>query len=588
VIIPTAQTIGDVFKSDKPYVIPKYQRSYNWGKEEATELIEDLMSCSGGDGDALFLGTFIFEATSDKKLCIVDGQQRITTLLLLLVACRMHAKKLGETDQASAIQNKIGFIDQTTGKTSGFRLIASESIRDAFAHVASNTWDGSFPPKINGKTVKRQVNRIKGIYEFFAAFVAKLDFEKLTNFLSSAYGAYVFKIEIESDVQALGIFERTNARGMELEVSDLLKNHLFAKKVDGLEESWGQITENSEGTLLRMLKYFYISKRGAVTKPQLYKKLKSYGNEPEIGAEKLTDQLLGFSKFYRMCRSADHTGVKAYFEALSCETISGYEDRFRSIHSALLGLREFNISQFIPVTFAALESFARNDGFQEKGAAKIFVRLIETMEKYHFVNNAICERVGNEVEKLYAETCVAFAAADDFKKVADQLMGSLRKQKANEDEFVAQFVAKLTYDSGTARVAYAFDRINNFGLTPGTGKEIYNPDPRIFRKSFSIEHFMPQTPDSSVKLDKATAEAIDEIGNLLVVPAKTNSKLGNISPAKKVAKLRGELNAEVKSLKHVEDFLEKYGDHAAAWDGAAIAFRSRDLAEQAYRNIWNF
>ena len=95
--IPQSKTISDILNSSSPFAIPRYQREYKWGKEEAMELIQDLTShqrIGSGKHEELFLGNFIFETTQDNKTCVVDGQQRLTTIILLLLACKMRAKEL--------------------------------------------------------------------------------------------------------------------------------------------------------------------------------------------------------------------------------------------------------------------------------------------------------------------------------------------------------------------------------------------------------------------------------------------------------------------------------------------------------------
>jgi hypothetical protein len=184
-ITPVAQKIGQLLLSPQQFAIPRYQRDYKWGIEEATELIEDLNAGHLTGDEGLFLGTVIFENTKDGKLCIVDGQQRITTLILLLIACRERAKQLKDTDRVKAIQLKIGHSDEITGKTSNHRLIASKGIREVLAHMSDGSWGGAFPTKLHGKPVKRQVNRVRPIYDYFAKRVEDKDEKQLDAFLAA-------------------------------------------------------------------------------------------------------------------------------------------------------------------------------------------------------------------------------------------------------------------------------------------------------------------------------------------------------------------------------------------------------------------
>jgi hypothetical protein len=587
-IIPVSERIGTLLSSPKQFQIPRYQRDFKWGIDEATELIEDLQSVIGEDGGALFLGTVIFETSQREHLSIVDGQQRLTSLLLLLIACRERAKELGEPQRAAAIQQKIGFIDEATGSSSGCRLVAAKTIRELFCYIAESGWKGDFPHKIDGKAIKRQINRIRPIYKFFKTKVAdSLSSKGLTQFLGAIYSSYVFKIEIESDVQALGLFERTNARGVELEVADLLKNYLFSKKDDSdfIEESWAQITANSGNQMLRMLKHFYISKKGHVTKSALYKKIKGYGND--IGAEALTQQLLDFSQFNAVAKAGNEQDVLNYLNAVGLTAIVQHADRHKLFHRSLEALREFGILQHIPVVYASINCLIRCGLQENKPAIKILLAIIDALEKYHFVNNAICERVGNENEKLYSKTCEELSICTDFGKTASNFLEEIKKRNASEDEFVLNFPKKVNYQEGVSLVAYVFDRLNNAGLQLGAGVKIYDPDPRVFRKTHNIEHIFPQNPKAGF-VDAKIAEVVDDVGNLLILPSKTNGRLGNDEPKDKIAKLKGALRKEVKHLNVVEDFLDFCDDKKGPWDASLITKRSEMLARKGYKTIWAF
>lgn len=587
-INPNPAKIEDILNSSIQYAVPRYQREYTWGKNEALEFLDDLKSYSESKG-SLFLGTLIFDISEESqgRISVVDGQQRITTILLLLIACRNFAKKINAVSLATLIQSKITFVDPTTAQPLGCRLIASESIRDVFEEISKYEWDGNFPSRIrdiDGRRTRWQVNRLKPIYDFFLSVIKDFDQIRLSRFLKTIYEAYVVRIDIEDEIEAFSIFERTNGRGVDLEASDLLKNYLFAQGVDGLDEVWPQIIENSDGTLLRMLKYFYVSRKGYVAKSNLYKEIRKYGNE--IGAKKLVKELDEFSRYYTTIRNADSAGIKTYFDSISCNAIAGDQDKFEKIHVALEGLRLFKIAQIYPLIYAAISCFVRNGGGEDRALSKKLISMFDLMEKYHFINNAICERIGNEVEKLYADFCVKYAESDDFEQTTKTLVSSLKKQLASEEEFASRFV-EISYSAGSIPlISYIFDRINNVGLHPGQRVHIFNPDQKILRRNHNIEHFYPQTPESDMKLDPNTLEVVDNIGNLLAISFRTNSSLGNLSPEKKLKRLKGDLMREVQNQPHVQDFILNYERTVASWGKKSINNRAKNIATEAYRRVW--
>ncbi|MDP1852917.1 MAG: DUF262 domain-containing protein [Candidatus Omnitrophota bacterium] len=586
-ISPTPQTLETLFTSSKLLKVPKNQRQFAWGKNEALEFIEDLKSYAGtGQGD-LFLGTMIFCSADgrDDFVKIVDGQQRITTALLLLIACRNLAKAINSIGIANIIQQRITFVDSTTAQSLGTRLISSESIKDVFEYMANFDWNGDFPNRIGNRSVKRQVNRVKSIFTFFYEQIHTFDQDTLSRFLKAIYNAYIARIDIQDEAEAFSIFERTNARGIDLEASDLLKNFLFAQEVENLEEAWRQIVDNSEGTMLRMLKYFYVAKKGPVLRSELYRKIKSYSQT--IGAPQLVNELDKFAKYYSFVQASVEVETHDYFEFNDCGFISNHEDQYAAIHLTLEGLRLFNISQIYPLIYSAIESLRRLNGSNNSGMSKKLVQLFVTLEKYHFINNAICDRVGNEIEKLYADFCVNYSECDDFVRTTDELINILKGQLASEQEFMARFV-DISYSAETIPlIVYIFDRMDNIWLHPGERVRIFNPDRKILRRNHNIEHFYPQTPQGGVELLTEMVDAIDNIGNLLVVSFRTNSKLGNVTPVEKIKLLKSDLRREIQNHISVQEFVEKYEGVATNWGAEQINKRANELAQLAYRSVWN-
>lgn len=585
-IQPRPSTIGEILTLAEHFVVPKYQRGFAWDTDEAGEFLTDLETESQ-NGRGLFLGTLIFNVSeqAEDRIIVVDGQQRLTTIFLLLIACRQLAKSHGLSGIAQETQQRITVTDPTTAESKGPLLIASETIRDVFNEMTKSDWDGAFPQRIGTKSVKRQSRYLRPVYDYFEQSIKDHNKDRLSKLLRGVYSARVIRIDIDEDEEAFSIFERTNARGTDLEVSDLLKNYLYQQKVTDLDDKWKDIINKSDGTILKMLKYFYVSKRGYVNKSVLFPRLKEYCKTIG-GAENFVGELLAFSNFYSVVRTEQSDSVtKDYFESLSIKSISSDPDKFQRVHLALQALRLFRVSQIYPLIFAALSAITRTDETSSK-TAKTFIRLLESMEKYHFVNNAVCSRIGNEVEKLYADFSLQFAKTKDFERTTNDFTLELRKRLASEEEFTSRF-SEITYSAEfIPLIAYIFDRFNNVSLAPGERTPIYDPQDGVRRKNHNIEHFLPKKPEGDAAVDSATRAVIDNIGNLLVLSFRANSSLGNLGPEKKVQKLEGELNRKTENLHFVREFIKRYGKQAAEWNDKAIQERARQMAQEAYESVW--
>lgn len=557
---------------DAQYVIPRYQRSYDWGTEQIGELVEDLMETME-DNKGLFLGTFIFQKSNQDIVEVVDGQQRLTTISIILIAIRQAAKRL---DMNLDLQSLIRIEERWKGESRP-KLIVSQEIQRVYNYITNEQWDGIFPEQIDGRGVKREVNKIKPVYDYVTKAVNGFSQDELGLFTKVLLtNTSAIEIEVNDDQDVFDIFERTNARGLDLSVGDLLKNHIL-KQNDDYFDKWTEIIENASGSLLRMLKYYYVSREGGVSKSRLYRRLKQRANT--VGIDDFVDELYGFSRYYKMFQSNDHSEVREWLLSQGWDSLGGNEGYYKQISRSMQALNLFNVKQPIPLIFSAFVAYGgsvRND--------KAILRLLNSIEKFHFINNVISGRIGNEVEKLYADYSKAFYNSDDLIALVDEFNGELKKKLASREEFVASFEPELLYQQPKSRplIAYVFDRFNNAEAKGSQYVEIYNPDKSILKRDYNIEHILPQKYRGT-ELDSIENNVIDSIGNLLIISRHSNSELGSKLPVEKMsmlsqdAKLRG-------GLKYLDEFLAEYG--SLEWDVGSIKKRANDLAERAYDEIW--
>ena len=241
---PRKATVGQLFFGDVEYFVPRYQRTYDWkGESEVSDLLDDLFAATDSKlNDNLYLGPVIFDVSEEKatsKIELIDGQQRITTLIILLMALRDYARTvLDDEGVAQSLQKHISNSDALSAATS-HRLTPSPVISRIFALMADYNWDQNFPAWVQEGAkrigIKREVNRVRPIYRFCLNQITEYvkgdseRFRTLARHLRDK--TFVIKIEIEDRSEAFEVFERTNARGKGLEVADLLKNYIFQKKI---------------------------------------------------------------------------------------------------------------------------------------------------------------------------------------------------------------------------------------------------------------------------------------------------------------------------------------------------------------------
>lgn len=588
---PRKFSIGTLLHGNIKYVIPEYQRGYDWkGDTQVRDLFVDLTGClESSFGDSLFLGSMIFDVSKEKSeniVEVIDGQQRITTLLILLMAARDYARDtLHNEALAQSIQTYISN-SNALSEVSHHRLEASSTIFDAFTLMCSYDWDRKFPVTIKkgGKTVaiRRQVSRIKPIYEFCLSQIAAYSvadapkFKKLINQVIEH--TFVIRIDIEERAEAFEIFERTNARGKGLEVSDLLKNFLFSKEKHYADQQiadvWDELVERFGDNLLRALKYFWVSRKGAVTSRDLYRKLRYYSGE--IGVGKLIDELRDFSKFYQAYHADDPVVTRDWLLSKEFPHNSMYLNEFRRIISVL---RLFGVTQVVPFVFSLVRAYAAGD--QSEKEAKKLLSTLRTIESFHFVNNKVCNRIGNETEKAYAEFSERMFHEKGLGEV-DAVRAWFQSALAGLEEFTGN-ISAISYQNRTDRltIRYVFDKLVNVGVKDGQRIDLVDIDAmqRGIMSSYDIEHLLSQSEAEA----EDSHEVGHQIGNLIVIPKQINGIMSNASFVTKMDMLKQPwaYDNKIKNVpSYLQQFVAEYGD--MVWDEDAIQARTAKLAKEVY------
>ncbi len=230
-----------ILKREERYIIPEYQRPYSWEYEQCFQLYNDLMDAYGEKQEYYFLGNLVIAKSEaeDEKLEVIDGQQRITTLLLLIKVLSVLEPKL--TILVEILEKR-----DWTGNVDGFRIesevIESED-KESLKRVLMYTLEvfeermklcvdskGEFAEK---RCDNRFESNIMNFYRWLVEYQSKHSLDKFIQYLLKK--VYLLPIELsgrtqdEANDKALVIFETINNRGMNLEDADIFKAKLYKK-----------------------------------------------------------------------------------------------------------------------------------------------------------------------------------------------------------------------------------------------------------------------------------------------------------------------------------------------------------------------
>jgi hypothetical protein len=410
------------------------------------------------------------------------------------------------------------------------------------------------------------------------------------------------KITLVDLQEAYLFFERTNARGRNLEVGDLLKAHLFANHPNETEiiEIWDAIVDRSNNQLTRMLKYFYIIEKGHITSSKLFKGLKELYEEEEDKnhrVKKIVERLDEFSIFFdAVHRLTDEKKLIPIFDNLNGGKKRSIDALLlNSIYHSIDGLNLFRITQVTPLLWSFLMKFYGLKLNDERRHRKTILYFFKSLENYHFINNFISDRVGNEVEKLYASYARDFSSvkdANDFSTLLKELYSDLKNKLQPKETFISEFCA-LEYADSASNVGlyYIFDRFNNSDvnkdgeiLSPSDRDKIYHAYIPVAKTDIEIEHWYPRS--RARDKNKKVLSWCNNIGNLIAITRKVNqNKLRDKPPQEKYEILKD--NPQYCTFHHNKRFINEYAPFTD-WDESAINDRAAKLAEEAYTSIWKF
>ena len=268
------QTIEEFLSTGKtkPFIIPEYQRPYSWESEQVETLFRDLwdFTCSEGGIDkdgTYFLGSIVSYENENGEQEIIDGQQRITSLFLLL---RAIYTKLSETDKKTdealhfinKIEPAIWRTNKLTGKVDySSILLISNVINDSENLILKNILE-------TGKTLAKAQDNYSKNYEQFLCLFREYSAENPFMIYQFIYALLnqVIILPITADTQdtALTIFSTLNNRGLPLSDSDIFKAKIYSslneneKKV--FIENWKELEQDSArvGETIQQIFYYYM------------------------------------------------------------------------------------------------------------------------------------------------------------------------------------------------------------------------------------------------------------------------------------------------------------------------------------------
>lgn len=543
------------------YRIPRFQRDYSWTEEEWEDLWMDILGTIKGGGEpAHYMGYLVLQSDNDKTFDVIDGQQRLTTMNLIVLAVLKNIQKLID-EKKNAAPNKqrldqirqtyIGYLDPVT-LVSRSKLTLNRNNDNYFQTYIVPL--GHLP--VRG--FRASEHSLRKAFEWFESriheYAAKAGGDEgivLAQFVESLSDKLFFTvITVTDELNAYKVFETLNARGVRLSATDLLKNYLFSvlhrdgqheHEMKSLENRWeamvGRLGSESFPDFLRV---HWNSRFSFLRQTELFKTIRG----------KISTRDAVFELIRQMEEDMD-----AYM-ALTQPEASQWSAALKQ-HAT--DLRMFSVRQPFPLLMAARRIFP--------DAA--FESVIRACVIISFRYNVIGSQPTNEQERVYnavAEKISAGRLAD-----ATVVLTAMSSIYPGDDAFHASFVEKSvrTTQSRNKRVVRyilcALEKKLN-----GTALD-FDSD------SFNLEHILPENPEAGWEaFSEDELEAlVFRLGNLTLLQKGANKDLGNAPYVQK------------KPVFAASSFgiTRKVAEDNADWTPERLAARQNWMANQA-TSIW--
>lgn len=379
------------------YRIPRFQRPYSWDRTNVEDFWKDAVVENEGQ---YFIGNFV--VYDDKTaMGIVDGQQRLTTITLLLCALRNAFDRKGFPNLAKGIHNLIErpdisdhllYVLQTQTSYPYFQehiqkfgeLPESDDEAGPEEHLLKQAFDFFV------SNIDETITNIESLPNLSAEKKKSRVQEDLSKIRDKILGLNLIYTALENDDDAYVIFETLNTRGKDLTLSDLVKSHLVRllkptnKGVDLAKDKWdkiSQIFEQADLDISTFILHFWLSRYEYTTEKKLYKALKA--RIKKDSAKAFLNDLVSESEIYRYIHDPSYRKWKKE-EA--------------GIRDSLAAMNHFRIKQQLPMVLSVMQQYE-----EELIKVKHVKAILGAIENFHFAFTAIAsQRSSGGISFMYA------------------------------------------------------------------------------------------------------------------------------------------------------------------------------------------
>lgn len=550
--------LKSIMESELQFVVPIYQRKYSWEIKQCIQLWNDIIeSAKNFKSTGHFIGSIVYMSERDyqagivPKLILIDGQQRITTFSLLLIALCRYIEKNNILDKINTEAIKSYFIvNRFQNGNDKYKLMLTEQDKETYIRIIEGTEDGLLNPSIrilkNFEFFISQIDNFKDDIKIVYDGINKLDLVHIS-------------LDRSSDNPQL-IFESMNSTGMDLTQSDLVRNYLLLdldlNEQERLYNNYWKQMENAFGQVGYTEKFDWFIRDYLTSKSNRIPKIgfvyeefkKDYINNEYTNEDSLKDLYL-YSRYYAKI-------------VMNKETDEYLKPLWKEIN---------NLKVDVSINFLL---HLYNDYEAGKLNKEDMVAIVKTIISY-VLRRAICGTPTNSLNKTFANLSQIINYSDYKNSViAELLLKDSYREFPTDAIFKETFMEKDIYNTRIRN--YILEKLENF-----------NHNVPVYIENVSIEHIMPQSSKLSDEWKKALGnnwkevqkKYVHTIGNLTFSNKVYNAEMQDYSFQKKLL-----VDGGIKNSKYMlSDDVSSLED----WNETEILERAQRLSDLALK-IWEY
>lgn len=544
---PSRDSLKTIIGNGKYYQVPAYQRDYSWEKDQWEDLWEDIVMVYE-QNEEHYMGNLVLKTINKEEFEVIDGQQRLITVSLLILALShlMLEKSGGEL----AEEIKKSFLTRRQAGKILFlpKLSLNKNNQDYFNILINSSYK---PTKSQSKN-----NSDKLIFEAFDYYYeqSKKYFEQKTAedidiFINIFTRDLVF-IQIFSDSyeKAFDIFETLNSRGLSLSSTDLIKNHIFGLtgEIKIAISYWSNIHSTLDGEIAPFIKHFLNTQfADKVRDKDVFKRFRKKYNTPEkvVNFLETGNQLVSF--------------YSALDDPESQFWIENYPSNKKLIKN-LLELKLFGVSQYKSIALAVYQEI------QDEMST-----ILNYIKNITFRYNTICSKNPNDIETVYGK--LAFDICQKKVTTKEEILERLKAVYVDDEEFSVNFEKKnFNFIARNKKIInYILHQIE-LNLKNSSNKS------EITDTYATIEHILPQNAENNDYNfnENQKMMIMNSLPNLTLLEFSKNKNIGNSS-----------FESKRNSYEHSDYILTKKLANYSNWDMESVKNRAIFMSNQAC-HIW--